>query len=429
VKVTLAGGSLAGKTGGMLVKVERLASDLSQVRLFHTSVTRANASWANWPGESGFTGDFEEFIAQRFPTSTAADFAILEAGIVSEETYVEQGLYWATGHHPIIRYILQKYKPDLALVGYPVTDEFQHQFLGLITPRLPNGDPNPSYDDVQVNGTPDGRVRQRERFIRLAFQTADRTLRIARNLMGGDTTTFVASDHGFAPQFLAIDASKVLVDLGLLSRPQTSNCRPGTGETIGKAKACWAGGTVQIYLNLEGRDPATGGLQQVPAAEADAVLGQIEAAFAGLSDPNDWDGDVQPEGWQLIDRIFSKAEARYIPNGPNSTSDMAHPTRTGDLVVFASPPYQFDAATPGTLVARSAFFGQHGYVPDIQDRTSNTNMRAAFIAGGRGIREGRYTGIRTIDLAPTIAYMMRIPIPQHAQGRVLLEISEDACEI
>ena len=77
--------------------------------------------------------------------------------------------------------------------------------------------------------------------------------------MGKDPTTFVASDHGFAPQFLAIDASKPLVDLGLLSKPQTSNCRPATGETIGKAKACWAGGAVQIYLNLAGRDPAGGG--------------------------------------------------------------------------------------------------------------------------------------------------------------------------
>ena len=75
----------------------------------------------------------------------------------------------------------------------------------------------------------------------------------------------MSSDHGFAPQFLAIDASKVLVDLGLLSRPQTSNCRLATGETIGKAKACFAGGAVQIYLNLAGRDPAGGALQQVPA--------------------------------------------------------------------------------------------------------------------------------------------------------------------
>ena len=52
------------------------------------------------------------------------------------------------------------------------------------------------------------------------------------------------------------------------------------------------------------------------ATEAPAVLASIEAAFAGITDPNDWDGDGQPEGWQVIDRIFTQAEARYIPNGP-----------------------------------------------------------------------------------------------------------------
>ena len=79
----------------MLVKVERLAGDLSEVRLFHTSVTRAIASWPTWPGEPGFEGTFEDFVAEEFPSSQAADFAVLEAGIVSEETYVEQGLYWS----------------------------------------------------------------------------------------------------------------------------------------------------------------------------------------------------------------------------------------------------------------------------------------------------------------------------------------------
>ena len=197
----------------------------------------------------------------------AADFAIIESGIVSEETYVEQGLYWETGHQPMIRYVLKKYKPDLAMIGYPTTDEFQHQFLGLITPNLPNGAPNPAYDDVQVNGTPDGRVAQRTAFIQRAYRGADNTLALVKSLMPEESDTFVSSDHGFAPQFLAIDASKVLVDLGLLSKPQTSNCRPATGETIGKAKACWAGGTVQIYLNLAGRDPAGGGFTQVPAAQ------------------------------------------------------------------------------------------------------------------------------------------------------------------
>jgi len=422
VKVTIVGGSLAGKTGGMLVKVEELTGDLSKVRLFHTSVTRANATWPSWPGEPGFTGDFAEYVAQKFPTSTAADFAILEAGIVSEETYVEQGLYWETGHHPLIKYILEKYNPDLALVGYPATDEFSHQFMGLVTRYLPNGDPNPAYDDVQVNGTPDGRVAEREGFLRRAYQGADATLALVQSLMPKGTTTFVSSDHGFAPQFLAIDASKVLVDLGLLSRPQTSNCRPASGETIGKAKACWAGGTVQIYLNLAGRDPAGGGLQQVLAADEAAVVAQIEAAFLALSDPNDWTGDGLPEGWKVIDRAFTKAEARYIPNSANSMTDMAHPTRTGDLVVFSYPPYQYDAATPGTLIARSAFFGQHGYVPDVQNLDANINMRSTFLVGGEAIRHTRVRGIRIIDLAPTVAYLMRIPMPQHAQGEVVLDI-------
>ncbi len=421
VKVKIVGGASAGRTAGMLVKVERLAADLSEVRLFHTSVTRAIASWPTWPGEPGFTGDFAEYLAQAFPTSTAADFAILEAGITSEETYVEQGQYWSTAHLPMLKYVVRTYKPDLLLAGFPTTDEFQHQFLGLVTKTLPGGAPNPAYDDVNLDGVKDNRVAQREAFIRGAYDGADRTLTYARKLMGRDPTTFVASDHGFAPQFLAIDASKVLVDLGLLSKPQTSNCRPATGETIGKAKACWAGGTVQIYLNLAGREPIVAGLQQVALANATATVTSIRTAFASLADPNDWTHDGSAEGWKVIDRTFTKAEARYIPNGPGTTADMAHPTRTGDLVAFAYPPYQFDAATPGTLVAASAFFGQHGYVPDIQDLAANVNMRATFLAGGKGIAKGTVTA-RTIDLAPTLAFILGIPEPQMSQGKVLLPV-------
>ena len=126
----------------------------------------------------------------------------------------------------------------------------------------------------------------------------------------------------------------------------------------------------------------------------------------------------------MIDRAFTKAEARYIPNGPDSTADMSHPTRTGDLVVFAYPPYQFDAETPGTLVARSAFFGQHGYVPDVQNLDASVNMRATFIAGGGADPCPMLSrmALRTIDIAPTIAYLMGIPEPQQSQGVVRLDL-------
>ena len=442
VKVTVSGGAFNGKTAGMLVKVEELSPDLERVRLFHTSVTRANASWPTWGGEPGFgAADFDEFIAQEFPTSTAADFAILEAGVVREETYVEQGFYWKTAHMPMLEYVANEYKPDLLLVGMPTTDEFQHQFLGLVSPTLPNGGANPAFDDVDLNGVPDGRVAAREGFIREAYHEADEVLTLARSLVGTNPTTFVASDHGFAPQFLAIDASKPLLDLGLISQPQVSNCRTaGATPNFQKAKACWAGGTAQIYLNVVGRDPdprppeaRNEKLQngdpnpafipdpRVPADQVNATVAAIKAEFLGLTDPNDWTRDGNPEGWKLIDRVFTKAEARYIPIGEGQTSDMAHPTRTGDLVVFSFPPYQFDAETPGTLVAPSHFFGQHGYVPDVQNLDANINMRATFIAGGARIAKGKVTA-RSVDLAPTLAFILGIPQPQHSQGKVLLDV-------
>ncbi len=124
-----------------------------------------------------------------------------------------------------------------------------------------NGKLNPAYDDVHVNGTPNHRVAQRRGFLRQAYAGADDHLARIQKLLRGETT-FVASAHGFSPQFAAVDAGSVLVELGLLSKPQTSNRRPATGETIGRAKACGAGGAVQIYLNIEGRDPARGGLNQ-----------------------------------------------------------------------------------------------------------------------------------------------------------------------
>ena len=61
-----------------------------------------------------------------------------------------------------------------------------------------------------------------------------------KHMRDRDLNTFVSSDHGFAPQFLAIDASKVLVDLGLLQQPQPGNCRTAATDTIRKAKACYA---------------------------------------------------------------------------------------------------------------------------------------------------------------------------------------------
>ena len=48
-------------------------------------------------------------------------------------------------------------------------------------------------------------------------------------------------------------------------------------------------------------------------------------------------------------------------------------------------------------------------------------MRATFLAGGEGVRDGSVKA-RSIDLAPTLAYMLGVPEPQYSQGKVLLSM-------
>ena len=43
-------------------------------------------------------------------------------------------------------------------------------------------------------------------------------------------------------------------------------------------------------------------------------------------------------------------------------------------------------------------------------------MRATFLADGPAIERGEVDDVRSIDLAPTAAFLMDIPEPQNAQG-------------
>jgi 2',3'-cyclic-nucleotide 2'-phosphodiesterase (5'-nucleotidase family)/predicted AlkP superfamily phosphohydrolase/phosphomutase len=411
VKVQLVG-PRAGQTAGFYVKAIDIAPDLSRFRLYYTSIARVNASY-NALGASG-SAAFEETLASRFPTSTAADFAPLEAEIVDEDTYVEQGLQWATSHRAYLIYIINelRVKPDLLLLGSPITDEFQHQFMGLVTRTDIDGRANPYYDDLNADGTKDGRVAAREGYIRAAYREADQFLALGRRLIAGRETVFATSDHGFAPQWMAINAGKVLQDAGLATAESLSNCRTATADTLKRVKACWAGGTAQIYLRLEGRDPRpTGAAPNYTAAEYENARQQIKNAFMNLSDP-------AAPGRPVIAKVLMKEEMKNVDG-----SDSLHPSRTGDVVVISRPPYQFDAATAGQTVAFSHFFGQHGFAPALVNLARNVNMHASFIAAGPGIaKRSPVSGVRAIDLAPTIAFLMRIPGPENARGKILYSI-------
>ena len=96
------------------------------------------------------------------------------------------------------------------------------------------------------------------------------------------------------------------------------------------------------------------------------------------------------------------------------------------MVVVLRPPYQFDAATPGQRIAFSQFFGQHGCLPNLVDLQHNVNMHATFVAAGpRRHPQGHpVAAVRAIDLAPTLSFLLGIPGPQNARGKILYQLTK-----
>ena len=258
------------------MKLISLAADGEQFKLYFTSLARAIATCgtrvqrACRPEERARTGSRStspttcrrgggDFAPSKRPRSTRTR--------TSSRAATSAGLQ--PGRHQLHpRHAPARHRPRDG--GLPFTDEVSHQFLGLVTPTDADGDPNPFYDvdpKFDASSAPAAarphRVAIREGYIRSAYQDADEKLGIARKLLGGNPTTFASSDHGFAPQWYAVNANKVLnkalSTASLQQRPGTSNCsatsgcnapRPPTAARPSPiAKACWAGGTIQIYIN------------------------------------------------------------------------------------------------------------------------------------------------------------------------------------
>jgi 2',3'-cyclic-nucleotide 2'-phosphodiesterase (5'-nucleotidase family)/predicted AlkP superfamily phosphohydrolase/phosphomutase len=437
-------GTRANQTVGHYVKLISLAPDATQFKLYDTSLSRAIAKCgtpcAGLPAGGAGEDRLEKYIADNLLPWAAGDFAPLEAGVVDEDTYVEQGRDLERAYSlQVINYILGTLQPntDLAMVGYPFTDEVQHQFMALVTQTDADGAPNPCYDvtprfdDVQCTGRGTaGRIAIREEYIRSAYRDADEKLGVTRNLMGGNPTTFAGSDHGFAPQWYAVNANAVLnaATVGGVSlhasNASASNCSAVGGAPVVPpaapvatddiTKACWAGGTIQIYINPNRlKNAAQPSSVNFPTYEE--VRTAVRNAFQAISDP------ANP-GKQVVLTIMNKEDLRNVDG-----SDSLHPSRSGDVVVVLRPPYQSDAGTAGQVIAISHFFGQHGYLPDYVDLANNINMHATFVAAGPGIAHSDIpvAGVRAVDLAPTLAFLMNIPGPQNARGKILYNLTQN----
>ena len=283
---------------------------------------------------------------------------------------------WKDAHFAYLRYIIRVQvrtsRPDLLMLGNPVTDEFSHMFLGLTVPMV-NGLANPYYNNYYSYGKAhhpgDG-----EGYLKEAYARPTRPWRLPK-CNGKKPTVFATSDHGFGAQWLAVNAGKVLADANIQKNGDGtevfSNCRGGLQPPPARVRrSTWprpAGPAARRRSTSTRRCPTGTTYAQVRTA--------VVNAFSSLTDP------ANP-GAQVVLKIMKKEELRNVDG-----SDSLHPNRSGDVVVVLKPPYQFDAATLGQTIAFSQFFGQHGYLPETVDLAASVNMHATFVAAGPGIRQ------------------------------------------
>jgi len=206
----------------------------------------------------------------------------------------------------------------------------------------------------------------------VAAQLAQQDTQLGRLLAGLDerglwsrTTLLVVSDHGMTSGGLALDPDAILAQAGI------------------DAKISRGGGVAFVYLD----DPA-----------------RLEAARVALASLEST-------------RVFAADE---IP----AELRVRHGRRTGDLLLLAEPPGMFSRAggAKQLLLAAAQHIGHrpgmHGYLPDHPD------MGGIFLALGRGVPPGtRFEAVHAIDVAPTVAALLGIEPPEHAEGQARLGAS------
>jgi predicted AlkP superfamily pyrophosphatase or phosphodiesterase len=184
------------------------------------------------------------------------------------------------------------------------------------------------------------------------------------------TALVVASDHGFAPVSTMVRPGVVLREAGLVSLNEQGRV------TDYRAFLQTSGGLGYVYL----KEPGDA-----------AVAATVQRAFAARSGPGG-----------SIGRLFTPAQIRAAGGDPRAV-----------LAFEAAPGASFGPGYLGEYAAPPIYRATHGFSPERPD------MQASLLALGPKVPPGRLAGARLVDIAPTIARWLGMPMTA-VEGRPLV---------
>jgi predicted AlkP superfamily pyrophosphatase or phosphodiesterase len=313
-----------------------------------------------------------------------------------------------------LRAIQQNPDADLAMLYIEQPDGSGHQFL-IADPRQATNPLDPL--SIRDNQDP-AKVGRYQSYVRTAYQVASQAVQkiiqeVGTNAEGvPNSNIFVVSDHGFAPFHTAVSINNLLSNSGI---PELADPN--------KVRAVVSGPAVNIYINLQGREPNG----TVTRTEYITLQKEIARVLRNSADNNP-NYTLGSESTKLFDKVYSRPV-------PDSLTDPAFGLGTsnfmgqdsGDVFAIMRLGYNFDgtqtpvvqrlgdATSTNPIFSIPNFYGAHGYDPKLPE------MSAIFYAAGPDIGHGTLNKVRNIDVAPTISHLLGVQPAATVQGRSLLK--------
>jgi predicted AlkP superfamily phosphohydrolase/phosphomutase len=293
----------------------------------------------------------------------------------AEARYLETA---ALAQHQLMetnRWALENLSWDLFLAYTPFPDEAEHLWRGYLDPTL-------------ANYRPDIADRLRP-LLEQVYRTTDEHLGLLLAKRPADCVFALISDHGLQGINKRVALNRALQEGGLLTLDTQGKV------DLAKTKVIYpAVNNGYLLINLQDRKSGI-----VAPAERAEVLGKTRALLAGIRDG---------------EREVVKAVYDAATDGPAmGIGGVAG----GDIYMELADGYDFDPRIgSGPLIADVEPYGNHGANPE------QASVRTIMVLNGPGIRVGeKLANVGIIDFAPTLAWLLKLPQPKDATGRVLYE--------
>jgi predicted AlkP superfamily phosphohydrolase/phosphomutase len=299
------------------------------------------------------------------------------------------------------RFLAGKYPWDLLFLQIHSQDGANHNFLARVTPGSPkhNADEADLYWEV----------------FRRSHLAIDHMLgRLLEELVDENTALAAVSDHGAVPTNKHVWLAGPFIRRGLLVYERE---KENLYRADWKRTQVWLTNENYIWVNLEGRDP--GGV--VPPGAYESVRSLVLECLFSLRDPQ-----------------TGECPVAFAARKEDAASLGQWGERVGDVVYYLKPGYtDFPVARDPLTLDLTGFVDfrdllagggfapalrhhgiHHSHLPDAA--LGPASNRGILLLSGPGVAEdAALSRANSVDVTPTLARLLDLPMPKQAEGRVL----------